>query len=225
MIAIGAQPHRPAGLVMFAQEDGRWVLTVIGYDGHHPPTGPDEFLAFVETVAPPEVFAAIRDAEPLDHIVAHRFPANLRRRYERMRRFPAGLLVIGDAICSTNPAYALGMSVAAVQAEALRDALAGGDRRLARRFFRAAAGPADVAWQLSVGSDLGLPQVKGARPLQVRVLNAYIKRVLATAEHDPAVAERFFRIASLQDPPARMFRPSTALRVLTRNRRHVGDQR
>ena len=89
-VTIGAEPGRPTGLVLFAEEDYRWVLTVIGYDRHHPPTDPEGFLAFVETTAPPDVFAAIRDAEPLDDIVAYRFPANLRRRYDRMRRFPTG---------------------------------------------------------------------------------------------------------------------------------------
>jgi hypothetical protein len=87
-VTIGAEPGRPSGLVLFAEEDDRWVLTVIGYDRHHPPTDPDAFLAFVESIARPDVLAAIRDAEPLDDIVAYRFPANLRRRYEWVRRFP-----------------------------------------------------------------------------------------------------------------------------------------
>jgi hypothetical protein len=82
-VTIGAEPGRPSGLVLFAEEDDRWILTTIGYDRHHPPTDPDAFLAFVETIAPSDVLAAIRDAEPLDDIVAYRFPANLRRRYER----------------------------------------------------------------------------------------------------------------------------------------------
>ena len=221
-VTIGAEPGRPTGLVLFAEEDERWVLTVIGYDRHHPPTDPAAFLAFVETIAPPDVLAAIRDAEPLDDIIAYRFPVNLRRRYERLRRFPAGLLVFGDALCSTNPAYGLGMSVAALQAAALRDSLAGGDRDLARRFFRAAARPVDMAWRLTVGSDLALPQVQGPRPLPVRVINTYVNRVLTAAERDPGVAERFLGVAALQDPATRLFRPSTALRVaLGSLRRHL----
>ncbi len=213
-VGIGAQPDRPTGLVLFAQENDQWILTAIGYHGHHPPTDPDGFLAFVEAAAPSDVFAAIRDAEPLDDIHGYQFPANLRRRYERLRRFPVGLLVIGDAICSTNPAYALGMSVAALQTVALRDALAGGDRDMARRFFRAAARPVGMAWQLTVGADLSLPQVKGSRPLSVRIVNAYVRRIQDAAEHDPLVAARFLRVASLQDPATRMFRPATARRVL-----------
>ncbi len=213
-VAIGAEPGRPTGFVLFAEEMDRWVLTLIGYDGHHPPIDPDDFLAFVETVAPPDVLAAICDAEPLDEIIAHRFPASLRRRYERLHRFPAGLLVFGDAICSLNPAYALGMSVAALQAVALQDSLVSGDHDLARRFFRAAAKPINIAWQLAVGADLALPQVQGPRPLPVRVINAYVNRVLTAAERDPAVAGQFLRVNALQEPPMHLFRPSIALRVV-----------
>jgi hypothetical protein len=202
---------------VLAQEDDRWILTAIGYDGHHPPTEPNAFHAFVETVAPPDVFAAIRDAEPLDDIAAYRFPANLRHYYEKLRRFPEGLLAFGDAICSTNPAYALGMSVAALQAEALQHALIGGEADLARRFFRTAAKPIDMAWQLAVGADLALPQVHGPRPLPVRVINAYVNRVQRAAEHDPVVAEQFLRIAALQSPATTLLRPPVALRVLRSN--------
>ncbi|MGH2813873.1 MAG: 2-polyprenyl-6-methoxyphenol hydroxylase-like oxidoreductase, partial [Actinomycetota bacterium] len=109
---------------------------------------------------------------------------------------------------------ALGMSVAALQAVALQDSLVRGDHDLARRFFRAAARPVNMAWQLVVGSDLALPQVQGPRPLPVRVINTYVNQVLTAAERDPAVAERFLRVAALQDPATRLFRPPTALRVL-----------
>jgi hypothetical protein len=53
----------------------------------------------------------------------------------------------------------------------------------------------------------------------VRVINAYVNRVLSAAERDPAVAEQIFRVAALQDPASRLLRPSTARRVLLGNLR------
>ena len=213
-VLIGARPGHPRTLFLFAQEGGRWILGLGGYGpGHRPPSDPEGFAAFAATVAPPDVLEALEAAEPLEEIATHAFPASLRRRYDRLRRFPAGLLVAGDAICSFNPTYGQGMTVAAAQGVALRDCLQRGDRDLARRFFSAASVPIDHAWELSVGADLALPEIEGPRAPRVRLINAYLRRLRATAEHDLAVAGALAAVVGMVKPARHVLRPAIAVRV------------
>jgi hypothetical protein len=115
------------------------------------------------------------------------------------------------------------MTVAALEAQVLRDCLRAGTDRLARRFFKEIAKPSGVAWQLATGGDLALPIVPGPRPLLVRVLNTYVDRVQAAAEQNPAVATTFMRVTSLLDPPSRLLAPTTVVKVVA-SRRHRGPR-
>jgi 2-polyprenyl-6-methoxyphenol hydroxylase-like FAD-dependent oxidoreductase len=218
-------PGHPRGMMLLAVEGGRRLLTLAGITpAHRPPVNPDGFLAFAGSVAPPDVFAAIRDAEPLGHISGYRYPSYLRRRYTRLRRFPAGLLVVGDALCSFSPVYAQGMSVAALQALALRRCLERGPDGLARRFFRAAERIVAGAWHTGVSADLALPEVPGRRPQATRLVNAYIGRVLAAAEDDADVARRFMRVTGMLDSPVALLHPAVLRPALLARPRRPGSR-
>ncbi|CRZ14227.1 FAD-dependent oxidoreductase [Mycolicibacterium neworleansense] len=212
---VGTVPERPCGGSLFAYEDNTWLLTTAGMTGQEPPADLAGMIDFVADLFPTETIAALRNAQPVGSVATFRYPASVRRRYERMPRFPEGLLVFGDAICSFNPVYGQGMSVAALEALALRDCLARGGEDLGRRFLRAAAGCVNTAWQMACGADLALPQIPGPRPASVRLTNWYTERVLTAAEDDPVVTEAFFRVMNLVDPPSRLFHPSIVRRVAT----------
>ncbi len=214
-MVVASTPHtgRPTGMALFGYENDTWMFTAFGMAGREPPTDADERLAFVEAFTPPHVMCALRNAEPLTEISRYRYPENRWRRYDKMTRFPEGLLVIGDAVANFNPIYGQGMTVAALQALALRDSLSRGRKNLPRRYFRAAAKPIEVAWRFATGADLSQPEVEGHRPLSVRVANRCVERLLAACEVDVTLAEQLIRVTGFIDPPTRLLRPRIIHRV------------
>ena len=217
MVLVGPVPGRPTGMALFANENNTWMFTAVGMVGHEPPADRAGVLTFVEDFTPPPVVAALRCAEPLGDVERYRTPSSRWRRYDKVRRFPGGLLVVGDAICSFNPIYGQGMTVAALEAMALDRCLRRGNHNVAPRFFRAAAKTVSVAWQLAVGGDLALPEVEGRRPLATRLTNRYVDRVQAAAETDTVIADRFVKVAGFSHSPASLLNPSVVLRVATVN--------
>jgi 2-polyprenyl-6-methoxyphenol hydroxylase-like FAD-dependent oxidoreductase len=219
---VGIVPGRPRGVGLLHCEHDTWMFTVIGIAGQEPGGDLAAMCEFVADCAPAHLLDAVRRAEPIGEPTRHKMPCSQWRRYDKLRRFPEGLLVTGDAVCSFNPVYGQGMTVAALEALALRDCLAAGERDLARRFFTAAAKSVDVPWRLAAGADLRFPHVPGPRPLSLRVVNAYVGRLQRAAAHDTTLGLTFMRVANLIASPATLFRPDIVIRVLLGNLRHGG---
>jgi 2-polyprenyl-6-methoxyphenol hydroxylase-like FAD-dependent oxidoreductase len=213
-----ATPQHPRTGALQVLEGDRWMLTLAGILGDHPPTDPDGFLDFARSLRFPDIYETVRDAEPLDDPVAFRFPASVRHRYERLDRFPAGLLVVGDAVASFNPIYGQGMSVAALEALALRRHLEQGVQPQPRRLFRDLARVVDAPWEMAAGGDLAFPGVQGRRTLKTRLVGAYLARFHAAAAHDASLASAFVRVAGLVARPQSLLGPGVALRVLRASR-------
>jgi 2-polyprenyl-6-methoxyphenol hydroxylase-like FAD-dependent oxidoreductase len=210
----GPTPERPRGGALARLEGDLWMLTLFGLLGDHPPKDRDGFDAFARSLPFRDIHDAIGAAEPIDGPAAYRFQANVRRRYERMRQLPEGFLVIGDAICSLNPIYGQGMTVAALQALALHDQLTRGIARRSARVLRALARVIDAPWEMALGADLAVPGVDVRRTPRRRIAGAYVNRLQAAAAHDPALAQAFMRVTGLVDPPEALLRPTIALRLL-----------
>lgn len=220
IVLNAAHRGRPRGVAMLIEENGTWNVTLYGYgEAHRPPTDTAGFNAFAASVADPDVAAAIAQAEPVNEIATHGYPASVRRRYETLHAFPEGLLVTGDAMCSFNPIYGQGMTVAALEAVALQTCLHTGADRLARRFFKAATGPVDHAWKLSTGGDLALDEVEQVAPLPDRVVNRYMERLMVAATHDEVVARTFYEVTGMLKPATALLTPAMVRRVLRGSRR------
>ncbi len=228
LVDIGPAPGRSTGMFLAGYENDTWIFTVFGMVGHEPPRDLAGMLSFVQDYCPAHLIAAVRAAEPIGEVVHHRMPSSQWRRYDKMPRLPDGLLVCGDAICSFNPIYGQGMTVAALDAAALRDCLRHGGTDLPRRYFRASAKPIGVAWQMVAGSDLTNPEVTGRRSKSMRITTRLVDWALTACESDPVVATRFFRVNGLIDHPIRLLHPAFIYRVAVvnlRRRRDAGQPR
>lgn len=220
MIAPDAPHGKRTGLI-FPIEGDRWICTLGGWAGDHPPTDEAGFLAFAQSLPAPDLAQMLKRLEPISDIITHKFPGSLRRHYEGLSRFPEGYLVLGDAICSFNPVYGQGMTSAAMQATALdglltkRTALTG----LWRDFFKAAAKVVEIPWQLAVGEDFRFAETEGKKPAGVDLINAYVTKVHQATHHDTAVYTAFLKVMNLMAAPTSLFHPKILWRVLWRNRK------
>jgi 2-polyprenyl-6-methoxyphenol hydroxylase-like FAD-dependent oxidoreductase len=210
IITPAATPHFG---VMIAQEDGSHIVTLGGLLDSGPARNDEDYLAFAANLPDPTIAVALAGATPLTELQPSHFPASCRRRYDKLRSFPAGLLALGDSIASFNPMYGQGMSVAALEAVALRDLLHRGPVD-PRTYYKQAHRLEDVAWQISTAGDLRFDAVEGRRTPEMRLINAYLDRLAGVARTDAVLAQAFLRVAGFIDPPESLFRPSVVLRVL-----------
>jgi 2-polyprenyl-6-methoxyphenol hydroxylase-like FAD-dependent oxidoreductase len=218
---FGPVPERPTGAVVAAYEHDTWILTLYGYGvgGYELPDDLTGIIEFAAQFGPSSLLAALRAGEPLGAVSAQRYPASTWRRYDKMRQFPAGLLVMGDAICSFNPVYMQGMTMAARQAVVLRNCLADRDGDLSRRFFKATAKQIAPVWRANRLTDFAVSQGGGWRRALRRLMNWQMDKVQAAFANDPAVIEAILRVQHFVDPPARLLQPSFLMRVVAASRR------
>jgi len=213
-LVVAVAPPNRRSAVALAQEDGRWIVTLVGYLGEQADASHAGMREFARGLPSSAIHELLCDAEPLTDPVRMRFPFSQRSRYEQLQDFPEGLLAIGDTLCSFNPSFGQGMSVAALQALQLQRCLQDQTRPLWKSMFRECAKIIDTPWTIAVGADLGFAEVEGKRTAMGWLLGRYVRQLRRGAVHDPKLALAFLRVAQLIDEPAALLAPEIALRTL-----------
>ncbi|AVH55304.1 MULTISPECIES: FAD-dependent oxidoreductase [Streptomyces] len=213
-----AQPVPGQSSTIVPIEGGRWLVTLSGTRGGQPTDSAEEFAAFARGVRHPVVGELIADAEPLTEVVLSRSTVNRRRFFEKVKDWPEGFVVLGDAVATYNPVYGHGMSVAAQGAVALRGLVAEHGPAapgLARSVQRAVSRPVSTAWELATSTDIRYPGAIGKQPGAAQnLLGRYVNRLMLTATGRPLVTQALFSAMTLSGPLPALFKPEIALAVL-----------
>jgi 2-polyprenyl-6-methoxyphenol hydroxylase-like FAD-dependent oxidoreductase len=218
VVVSGASREQPLGLGMLGYEDGTWVLTTFGVAKVEPPHSFSEMLVLAEKLLPAQFTAALEQAEPVGEVAFHRFPTSRWRRYEKLERFPAGIVPFGDAVASFDPTFGQGMTMTSLQAGHLRRALAaGGD--LSRDLNRATAKTIYPVWLMNAIGDLAFHHATGPVSWWYRPVGNLFDQFLGAAETDPVLAEWFLRRFSLLDSLYMIPSPTLVARAIRHNLR------
>jgi 2-polyprenyl-6-methoxyphenol hydroxylase-like FAD-dependent oxidoreductase len=211
LINVQANPAKAPGQggILLPVEDGQWIVTLAGTRGGEPSSAPEEFRDFALGLGDPIIGELLENAEPLGDVATTHSTANHRRYYEKVKRWPDGFVVLGDAIASYNPVYGHGLTVAVQCALAMRAVLRGTHITApgtAKRIQRTAARPVSAAWDLAVGQDALYP---GATDTPItameRLLARYVDRAVETGATNPRAMNALLDVMSLEKGPTRLF--------------------
>lgn len=196
------------GAVLAPVEDGRWIVTATTRFGDTVQSDEAAFRGFLNALADHQIGRLLARESLLSGFKSYRIAAVRFKRFDLMSgNLPAGYLPIGDAIASFNPLFGQGMSVAALQAEALQRSLAttslseNWQRRLTEPYLTAATIPARWAWLLGQATDLNYPQFRGDISPEAVELNRALRRAFAVSLGRPGVMRSIDRVLHLLAPP------------------------
>ncbi|MFE2025004.1 NAD(P)/FAD-dependent oxidoreductase [Streptomyces hygroscopicus] len=209
-------PDKPRLGVVLPVEDGRWIASVGAMRGAEAEPGEAGFDRQLRLLRDPSLRELLARAEPAGAVRGFRPGPGVRRHYER--RAPRGLVVLGDAVCTFNPVYGQGITVAALGARALRAAAerhGGIGHRTAHTARKGIAAATNTAWMLSSSEDVRFPATTGGPAgVSVRVQHRYLDRVMRRATVDPRVCKALHEVMSLVADPTALMRPAVLAAVL-----------
>ncbi|RYZ13205.1 MAG: FAD-dependent oxidoreductase [Alphaproteobacteria bacterium] len=157
----------------------------------------------------------------VSEVKTFRKPTATRRKIWEAAKWPDNLLPFGDTLSSVNPTYGQGMTVAAVEAEALagmldaRGANGAGLGGLAKEYLTAAADISGRAWSLSVNSDYVYPETEGERPATYAMNRALASTLRKLADEDLEFRVARYRLVHMVDPASALREGPLALRFFT----------
>ncbi|HET6344111.1 MAG TPA: hypothetical protein VFH51_04220 [Myxococcota bacterium] len=217
-------PHYAGALTV---EDNQLVLWAVLL-GRKAPKDDAEMIAFLRDLDAPEYHKLVSGplaATPVagDDLRVYGSGPMFRRHYHRLRRFPDNYAILGDALCVTDPAFGLGLSLSANGLAALNKTLLRRTRRgrlslggFGKEMMGRLAWRTFFPWMLTTGEDYRFDVTVGPykRRLLVRLLQGYSDRLFGLALRDAYIDREVMGVIGIVSQPLRVAHPRVLWHML-----------
>lgn len=213
-------PQSSRGGLMMPIEGHRWMLSLGGRRGEHPPGDEAGLRDYAASLRTKTIAEAIAPARMLSGVERFVFPESRLRHFERLETFPRGLLPIGDAICRFNPVFGQGISVAAIEGEALGEVLSSVAQAVGsladawRPFFQRTAEIVEAPWALAAVPDFIFPQTVGQPPANFEASVRFSIALTHAAARHPDIHRLAAEVQHLLQPRRALMEPSVLERIM-----------
>lgn len=211
LFVIPKPPETMSGAV-FPQEDGNWLVTLAGRKKDTMPTNQEEFLEYAKQLGCPDVYEAIKDAEPLSALAHYRFKESRRYFYEKSS-MPKNLLAIGDSVCSFNPIFGQGMTVCILEALKMSELIERGECD-SQSYFKSISGIVSHAWEMITVEDMRYPELHSQRSLKIKLMQQLTQRVYEKTSEDGELNKMLYEVIHFKRPATDLCKPWALFRLL-----------
>lgn len=214
-------PHEKIGGTISSIEGNRYTVTIMGYhnviNDKEVLKSENGFLELTKKLPMLDIYESIKNATPLTKTSLYRIPSIVWKRFEKVRNFPNGLLLIGDTICRINPVFAQGMSMAILEALALKKLLKKHHSELhivPKAFHRKAAKIISPIWNMVITEDFRYHATTGKKPFGLFIQQWYAKKIFLLSSQNIEVYDAFVKVMNLVRPISSLMTPSIIKTIL-----------
>lgn len=209
------------GVFSIIENDIAEVL-LYGLGGKYPTIKQDEYYKEVLNLSDPSIAEMMEHLHPITAPRGFQVPELIRQRFDKMKKWPAGLLVLGDALCHVDPIFGQGISMAAIEVEMLETCLQEQQDNPVSNFEHHALSRIQDAiepgWWLNCAADLSWPGVEYVgEPLDgIEFASKYMELYLkhATVQQNLQQYGMYWAVNTLLFSPRVLFNPEMIAAVM-----------
>ncbi len=226
LIVLTNPPVNPRMAVIYPVEGDNIVMVgLLGIGKTYPPTDRVGFMDFAKQIGVDEVREIIEKSKPVSSIFGYREVGSRKYLFDKMKKWPDNFIALGDSVCSFNPIYGQGMTVATMCAKILKNHLENNRKTnnsikkgFGQSFQRKVAKVNSFPWLLGMSEDLRWPSSEGPRPnLLTKIMQKYVNDVMLLGPESEMATRSFFAMLHLLKSPLALFHPSIILNILYKN--------